>query len=326
MTRSPDLLFGSCQNVFSRALHGEPRFTLTHREIRQLERQITALIQAGFTWKDAFTQCILQNTLVSFARSSSPSARSYQQHRLCEDALGVAGSWRDKVPVEQEEDATEAAINSEIASILLRLLASAENLDAEENEEVESGIPSISSHPEGAIVERRDRQPSSKFMQQLLSSSQKRDEIVQVHKYFDKSKGTWKRDPYYNRYLQESEPGSDSDQYSLPYPGYESGDTPDNAPGYFKDGGNSYLYLNSLDFDDKPSLVEEEPVTWNSEKSDVGGDDGDALADDFLREAMAESNQLPVEPNLQTGRLTVTNRKFEFSRVDCCLFLLTIKG
>ncbi|GFS10146.1 receptor-type tyrosine-protein phosphatase N2 [Elysia marginata] len=288
----PYLLFGSCQSVFSRALHGEPRFTLTHREIRQLERQITALIQAGFTWKDAFTQCILQNTLVGFMRPGGDSSGSYQLHRLCEDALGVAGSWSDKTAIEDEEEATEEAINSEIAAILLRLLASAENLDSDRKGE--TGVMSIDSG-RGVDVEdpRREDRPS-KLMEQLLGSSQKRDEIVQVHKYFDKSKGTWKRDPYYSPYPEGKEPISAPNQYSMYYQGYSNDDVSDNAPGFLIEGAeDKYSYPLSID----------EPTPWNDDKETSDTLDETVELDDFIRDTLADQDQLPFEADSQQGKM-----------------------
>ncbi|GFO24514.1 receptor-type tyrosine-protein phosphatase n2 [Plakobranchus ocellatus] len=211
----PDRLFGSCQSLFSRVVYGEPHFTLTSSEILRLERQIITLVQAGFTWKDAFTQCILQNTLIGFTQTRS-EARNYQLHRLCEDALGVAGSYREDISGPSEEEATEEAINSEIASILLRLLASAENLDGArpDDRDIASLVPSENS----GVMSEQPGLSSSRLMKELLRSSQKRDEIVQVHKYFDKSKGTWKRDPYVSGYYKEQEPRSSLNPYSLYYP------------------------------------------------------------------------------------------------------------
>lgn len=148
-----DNLFGSCQNIFTRALTGEPRFKLEEDEIVRLGKAITVLVKAGFTWKDAFTQCTLQNTLVEFAR------RRLFDPTLCKDALSLSS-----------EDLNES-INDEIAAVLLNLLDSGEVQYI--NDEQAQEDPEIDGF-----------------------NSNKRDEIVQVHKYFDKSKGQLKRDPY----------------------------------------------------------------------------------------------------------------------------------
>ncbi|CAL1542082.1 unnamed protein product, partial [Lymnaea stagnalis] len=195
-----DLLFGSCQNVFTRALNGENRFKLETRQIERLEEEIRRLIRAGFTWKDAYTQCTLQNTLLEFRHG-----RTFNRH-LCEDALGVASpDWSDDV-------------NSEIATVLLQLL--------------ESGKVSLDDLTSQGQAD-RDLD---------LFNSNKRDEIVQIHKYFDKSTGQLKRDPHFDPpygYLEQSDdaekdPGyrfrdaqPDGDDDRDTYPSYKSRDDGD---------------------------------------------------------------------------------------------------
>ena len=280
---------------------------MTDYEIRQLEKQITALIQAGFTWKDAFTQCILQNTLIGFTRTTPPT--NLQLHRLCQDALGVAGSWGDKLlPLDQEEEeeeATEEAINSEIASILLRLLTSAESLDPARKNEREIAT---SLGPEEEFTEHGDAQ-SSKLMKELLGSSQKRDEIVQVHKYFDKSKGTKKRDPYYNWDVAErEEPASDSaDNYLLYYPGLVFDPADDSTGRLLTDGKDSSLYIGDLDTDKPGYESNQAAAPWMEDIKDVGGEEDSEIdpaeLDNFIRESMAGSEQLPLDFGSQSGTL-----------------------
>ncbi|XP_059163240.1 receptor-type tyrosine-protein phosphatase N2-like [Physella acuta] len=157
-----DLLFGSCQTVFTRALKGENKFELETSQIERLEDEIRRLIEAGFTWKDAFTQCTLQNALLAFSRG-----RSFNR-RLCEAALVDAGDGPD--------------VNGEIANVLLNLLESGKVDDLPQN----------------------DDQGDDEYDVDGLVNSNKRDEIVQVHKYFDKSTGLFKRNLYYKtpyRYL-----------------------------------------------------------------------------------------------------------------------------
>ncbi|XP_059140836.1 uncharacterized protein LOC131928740, partial [Physella acuta] len=63
-----NLLSGSCQAVFTRAQKNENKF-------ENLKDEIRPLIEAGFTWKDTFTQYTLQNVLLAFSRGLSFNRR-----------------------------------------------------------------------------------------------------------------------------------------------------------------------------------------------------------------------------------------------------------
>nr|XP_022306852.1 receptor-type tyrosine-protein phosphatase N2-like [Crassostrea virginica] len=68
-----DLLFGNCQRVDkSRDLH---QYRLTEDELSALEEHILHLIKDGFTWRDYYTQCVLQNALLA-SRQQVPFRRS----------------------------------------------------------------------------------------------------------------------------------------------------------------------------------------------------------------------------------------------------------
>lgn len=201
-----DLLFGSCQDVYS--LHegstgGDSRFRagaggsvdvfrLKTREIEQLEEAIWTLIQDGFTWQDAYTQCTLQNILVAFQRGYRFSPR------LCEDALGVSLS-ASSAGWPSEADA-------EIAAVLKELLQSTRSSSS-----LNRNFPSFSGSSSSSSSYDNSKFPQEKYDQFYPSNnppeqdfengvdlvdSAKRDEFVQVHKYFDQSKGQLKRDPY----------------------------------------------------------------------------------------------------------------------------------
>lgn len=194
--RSPDLLFGSCQSIFSRALNQDNRYELETRQIERLEEEIQHLIQAGFTWKDAYTQCTLQNMLVEFSRG-----RIFNR-KLCEDAL-VSTDWTQDV-------------TNEIARVLQRL---------------ESGDhDAVTSESEAE----RDFD---------LLNSNKRDEIVQVHKYFDRSTGQLKRDPYFEDNVYDDQDESPT-PYSLFYP-------QNSLPAVYKDK-DAYQFYNN---DDRSSYM-----------------------------------------------------------------------
>ena len=171
-------------------------FRLETSQIEQLEETIWTLIQGGFTWQDAYTQCALQNLLVAFRRGRRFGPR------LCEEALGVSlpgseGTWA--------EDAS-----SDIATVLGELLQSP---GAGRPLSAGSFPPSLrpqSAYPQlDGLLKGGERYGASEMypdergqgygygeegMERL--GSNKRDEFVQVHKYFDQSKGQLKRDPF----------------------------------------------------------------------------------------------------------------------------------
>ncbi|KAL8586996.1 hypothetical protein ACOMHN_023386 [Nucella lapillus] len=224
-----DLLFGSCQDVYgvhrsggegggsSQYGHRGDTFRLRSPEIAQLEQTIWNLIRDGFTWQDAYTQCTLQNLLVAFQRGSG-----FFSPRLCEEALGVSlpGSpqWGGEA-------------NAEIASVLQQLLRGSskeENSfdtpllpsepsssysssfssyprigqlvkDGIEEERVLMGEPEVKQGEGYLGAEQEDPSGYRDYGSMELLDSNKRDEFVQVHKYFDKSKGQLKRDPFLGR-------------------------------------------------------------------------------------------------------------------------------
>ena len=195
-------------------------FRLESPEIEQLERTIWTLIQDGFTWQDAYTQCTLQNLLVAFQRG-----RRFRPS-LCEDALGVslpggAGSWTGQA-------------NAEVAAILKELLqSSGAGRSLNSPFYPSSSSSSSSSYPrlgqtdemgglerDGVVQEKYGdglypgqgdsvlypgqgdsglypgQEDGGSYGGEDLLGSNKRDEFVQVHKYFDQSKGQLKRDPF----------------------------------------------------------------------------------------------------------------------------------
>lgn len=180
-----DLLFGSCQNRHSR--HGTIRpdsnraqgnFHLKSRQIELLEDAILKLIQDGFTWQDAYTQCTLQNLLVAFQRND------HFNPGLCKDALGVS--------VSSSSLAKEA--DTEIAAILKELLQST-GIGRQEKDpstpfsNLEETYEDDYPEEESNGLEASDYEDGGLDFQ----NSNKRDEFVQVHKYFDKSQGQLKR-------------------------------------------------------------------------------------------------------------------------------------
>ncbi|KAL3832708.1 hypothetical protein ACJMK2_024325, partial [Sinanodonta woodiana] len=63
------LLFGHCH---SRSIPGSSyRYQLELQELEVLEKHIWRLIKQGLTWKDEYTQCVLQNVLVALQHQKS---------------------------------------------------------------------------------------------------------------------------------------------------------------------------------------------------------------------------------------------------------------
>ena len=100
------------------------------------------LVKSEFTWRDGYTQCIIQNVILSLS-IQQPFSR-----QICADLV-----------FESNED------------------------------DIQSTLDQLLSRTAGYEVER----PLDNFGVSLLAPSQKRDEIVRVHKYFDKNKKIHKR-------------------------------------------------------------------------------------------------------------------------------------
>ncbi|CAG5117232.1 unnamed protein product, partial [Candidula unifasciata] len=207
------LLFGSCQSIFSRQHHRETRYQLGTREIERLEDEIRRLIEGGFTWKDAYTQCTLQNTLLEFSQG-----RIFNR-KLCEEAL-MSTDWADDT-------------NSEIARVLLQALESSQV------------------NPREIEASRSEAEEDTNLL-----NSNKRDEIVQVHKYFDKSTGQLKRDPFFDDagYLYEN---SDKPKYTVYYP--------ENDPA--QDDKDTYQFFESPD--GSRVIPDQEPSSEPSDAEDL---------------------------------------------------------
>ncbi|KAL4222022.1 hypothetical protein ACF0H5_018067 [Mactra antiquata] len=140
-----DLLFGTC------AYSGIPAnfvYTLTKHDLLKLEEEILKLVHDGFTWRDGYTQCIVQNIIISLS-IKQPFSKTICYGLIFERDNG-------------EENA--------LSSMLDDVYANTNRFDRINN---------------GANFNDLDLA--------LLSPSQKRDEIVRVHKYFDKNEKIHKR-------------------------------------------------------------------------------------------------------------------------------------
>ncbi|XP_050418633.2 receptor-type tyrosine-protein phosphatase N2 [Patella vulgata] len=177
-----DKLFGSCRSIGRISLG--VTYDLSTTELEQVEAELQQLKDDGFTWSDAFTQCILQNTLLAFARSESINLKEFCEFVLTKE--------RDS---EWSNDA-----RNEIAAVLEKLLESSEG----------DKSPHFQSRADDSNFSWDD----------LQTNSDKRDEIVEVHKYFDQSKGL-KRDSYseYNdipyNYLSNNSPDTEVESSRL---------------------------------------------------------------------------------------------------------------
>ena len=116
---------------------------MNEEALNQLEHEIVSLVKTGFTWQDPYTQCTIQNLILSFVIN-------LPLHR--KTCSGLVLDFSD--PVQDE-------ISNTLGGLYQK------TLEAIENQE----YPTIN----------------------LLPTSTKRDEIIRVHKYFDKSTGINKR-------------------------------------------------------------------------------------------------------------------------------------
>ncbi|KAL8624454.1 hypothetical protein ACOMHN_034701 [Nucella lapillus] len=274
-----DLLFGSCQNVFTmyRAASlipgGADGFRLDSGQIQDLEDAIVILIRGGFSWQDAYTQCTLQNLLLSFQRGLLFTPR------LCEDALGVS------LPAAKPRG---RYTEDEVTSTLQRLFPSAgfggrssdsflspySRLDQSwESNEIPESLMGGDEDSFGDLNQRGMYPRANDYLGSRgygeggygdmgLLDSRKRDEFVQVHKYFDQSKGQLKRDsilggdPYNvlaafpqqqavpgdqglgNRYEEEDGEGSEDSDFFLPLLVDSAGSPQDDSMG--REGGEVF--------------------------------------------------------------------------------------
>ncbi|ESP00374.1 hypothetical protein LOTGIDRAFT_238576 [Lottia gigantea] len=148
-----DNLFGSCRSVDGISLG--IKYELMTSEYKRLGEELVQLKTDRYSWHDAFTQCILQNTLIAFAKRESINIKDY-----CDYALAR---------LDETKSRWSEGERKEIATVLERLLEASEMQQE----------PVFSEDDE--------------TWDDLRSN--KRDEIVEVHKYFDKSKGL-KRNVY----------------------------------------------------------------------------------------------------------------------------------
>ncbi|XP_045168487.2 receptor-type tyrosine-protein phosphatase N2-like isoform X2 [Mercenaria mercenaria] len=138
-----DLLFGTCSDS---GIPANFDYTLRKHDLKKLQNEILKLVQDGFSWHDGYTQCIIQNVIISLTIKEPFSKK------ICYELLF---DWKN--PVEDE-----------ITSVLESLYDRTAGIDR--------------------LTPADQYEPVS-----LLSPSQKRDEIVRVHKYFDKNEKIHKR-------------------------------------------------------------------------------------------------------------------------------------
>lgn len=148
-------------------------YTLTENDLKKLEIEILKLVKYEFSWKDGYTQCIIQNVIISL------SIREPFSKRICSDLI-----FEFNGPMEDD-----------IQSIFSQLVDRSGLIEAP--------------------------RPADEYKLDVFAPSQKRDEIVRVHKYYDKNKKLHKRQFYepnldYSSYLPFL-PGNNIDSLN---PGY----------------------------------------------------------------------------------------------------------
>lgn len=134
-----DLLFGNCQQ--SNTIKDYYQYQLSRKALESLEKHIRRLIKGDYSWRDAYTQCVLQNALLVYRQQKS------FEIDICHDLKITDDSWTE-------------GVNQDLSEVLEKVLQG--YYAPEEN-------PSIEESNLG------------------ISDSNKRDEIIHVHKYFDKS-------------------------------------------------------------------------------------------------------------------------------------------
>ena len=142
----PDHLFGTCQR-----LDQSPdtyQYALSGGQLRDLEREITRLIQSGNTWDDLYTQCVLANILLAFREG-----RSYDLDFCSSEGIGQA---------KLQEEMTDT-----MADLLKSYLQDYYESSADQIERL--GYPNLDEYDVQIPVD-------------------KKDEVVKVHKYLKSHK------------------------------------------------------------------------------------------------------------------------------------------
>ncbi|XP_025095997.1 receptor-type tyrosine-protein phosphatase N2-like [Pomacea canaliculata] len=220
-----DLLFGSCQDIYD--LRGDEGLPTGGGGGVPPEDARDRVAGGGHLAPDPrrlhVAGCLhtvhAANTLVAFQRGRHFSPR------LCEDALGVSPSSSSSHSSSSSPAATWVqGTDSEIAAVLKELLRTAE---VGERPSARNFLHPRSDLSDWRPRHHRSQSPTDNFMfpwgQEAEGqeesefddglyplNSNKRDEFVQVHKYFDQSKGQLKRAPFV--------PVSDSDNYIKAFP------------------------------------------------------------------------------------------------------------
>jgi hypothetical protein len=308
------MLFGSCQDIYGsygglgsvyRKREEADVYRLRSGEIEELEQAIWGLIRDGFTWQDAYTQCTLQNLLVAFQRG-----RPFNP-RLCEEALGV------RLPGASGAEWAGAA-NAEIAAVLKELMQaqdatrqSADNYDnLFERDERRIAGPFLTEEEDAAM-------PTYGLDDQEaldLLGSNKRDEYVQVHKYFDASKGQLKRDPYLAAAMMADDPYN----YIAAFPQQELKKEPlGNGLGEgLQDGKGLELPYYPTDLPQDNSVKEENGDFFDLSQDVVSSPEQAQMMDAGMESSMGQSlpiSDVPLDALEPAGEYTV-----------CTMVLVTI--
>ena len=149
-------MFGNCQKENS--LKDYYQYELKSKSLEALEAKTWDLLNEGYSWKDPYTQCVLQNALFAYRYHQSP------RYDICDVT-----------------DETSKDVKNEISNVLERLF-----------QEYYHELQKPSSIPGS-----KSDYPS------------KRDEIVYVHKYFDKSPKPFTKKNYLSPYQKSDYLGND---------------------------------------------------------------------------------------------------------------------
>lgn len=149
-------MFGNCQK--GSGLKDTYQYELNSKSLQALEAKTWDLVNEGYSWKDPYTQCVLQNALFGYRYQQSP------RYEIC-----------------QVTDETSKDVKNEIASVLERLFQKYYS----------------------------ELQDPSSIQDSMLDYPSKRDEIVYVHKYFDKSPKPYTKKNFLSPYQKSDYLGND---------------------------------------------------------------------------------------------------------------------
>lgn len=177
-----DLLFGNCQRVS--LLNPPDTFVwdnLSSSQLFALEREVVRLLDKGYSWRDLYTQCVLGNVLLAYR-----TGQDFDPY-FC-DSGGESSSSANEQLMAEALDLLQVSQNSRIQVMSFDLVFSSTHTSLlcqeyfkDDDGELQPSYNDVSS--EEILPLHLDND--------FYSKEEKKDELVNVHKYQKNKKRFW---------------------------------------------------------------------------------------------------------------------------------------